>query len=261
MKSSIMLQFLLCSLAASGPAAAQQPVAIVAHRGLQDGVPENTLAAFRHAAARGVRIIELDLRLTRDGQVVVLHDETLDRTTDCSGRLEDRTLDELRACDAGWPTHPGERVPTFAAVLQQVRGTPMRVLADVKPGTPLDSVLAVIRDHRAEDSVILGLRQIGQVERARAALPRLSLLAFMPDASDAPAFARSGAHIIRIWSDWVERDPGLVSRTRALGPEVWLMVGRRLPKREQEWRSLHSRMMRAGAQGLITDRPDLISPP
>jgi len=233
------------------------PVTIVAHRGLGEGLPENTLAAFKHSIDHGVQIIELDLRVTRDGQLVVLHDLTLDRTTDCSGAAADMTLARIRQCDAGH----GERVPTFAEVIALVRGTPVRILADVKSGTPVEPVIKAVRDQQAASQIILGLRSIKHVARARAALPNTTILAFMPASRDAPAFAKAGTNIIRLWSDWADADPALVARTRALGPHVWIMVGRDLPNKPADWRALHARMIAAGAQGLITDRPDLISTP
>lgn len=259
MKFSVVLCLPFCSLAAESPAA-QQSLAIVAHRGLEAGVPENTLTAFRQSASRGIKIIELDLRTTKDGQIVVIHDETLDRTTDCSGRVVEMALQSLRACDAGWPTHPGERIPTFAEALEFARSAPVRLLLDIK-SAPLDDIFRLVRAHGAETKVILGLRRASDIDRARAELPSATTLAFMPEASDARAFAKAGAHIIRLWSDWVEADPGLVTRTRTIGPKVWIMVGRRLPSKDREWRALHARMIAAGAQGLISNRPDLISSP
>jgi glycerophosphoryl diester phosphodiesterase len=252
---ALMLVALACM---SAPASAAKPVTIVAHRGLAEGVAENTLAAFRHSIEQGVRIIELDLRVTSDGQLVVMHDKSVDRTTDGSGRIDELTLAHIRSLKAG-PN--GDLVPTFAEVLALVEGTPVRILADVKAGTPLEPVLREIREQHAEQKVILGLRSIKQVARARAVLPGITVLAYMPDVRNGPAFAKAGAHIIRLWSDWVEADPRLIAGTRALGPQVWIMVGRDLPSNEREWRALHARMIAAGAQGLITDRSDLISAP
>jgi glycerophosphoryl diester phosphodiesterase len=242
----------------SAPASATQPVTVVAHRGLAEGVAENTLAAFRQSIQQGVRIIELDLRVTSDGRLVVMHDKTVDRTTDGNGRIDELTLAQIRSLKAG-PN--GEQVPTFTEVLALVEGTPVRILADVKAGTPLEPVLREISQRHVEQKVILGLRSIKHVARARAVLPDTTILAYMPDQRNGPAFARAGAQIIRLWSDWADTDPRLIARTRALGPHVWIMVGRDLPSNEGEWRALHTRMIAAGAQGLITDRPDLISTP
>jgi glycerophosphoryl diester phosphodiesterase len=256
----LLLAGLSC-LAATAPAALPRPPTIVAHRGLAEGVPENTLAAFRQSIARGISIIELDVRVTKDGHLVILHDATLNRTTDCSGSLAELALAKVRTCDAGWPTHPGERVPTLAEALALVKATPVRLLLDIKSGTPLEQVLAEVRGQNASMNVILGLHSVKEVERARADLPSATILAFMPERTDAGAFAKAGAQIIRLWSDWVEADPALVARTRALGPQVWILIGRSLPSSNDSWRALHARMIATGAQGLITNRPELISAP
>lgn len=89
---------------------------IYAHRGASNERPENTIAAFQRALALGVFGIELDVHLTSDGAAVVIHDETVDRTTDGSGSIDAMTLAELRRLDAG----DGERVPTLAEVLDLV---------------------------------------------------------------------------------------------------------------------------------------------
>jgi glycerophosphoryl diester phosphodiesterase len=94
---------------------------VVAHRGASKECPENTLAAFKRALEHGADGIELDVQLTRDGEVVVLHDEQVDRTTDGRGWVRDLTLAEVRRLDAGdWfaPGYAGERVPTLPEVFQ-----------------------------------------------------------------------------------------------------------------------------------------------
>jgi len=254
--AGLLLAGLTC-LAAAAHATTLHPLTIVAHRGLSEGVPENTLAAFRQSIDRGVQIIELDLRITKDGQLVVIHDPTLDRTTNCAGAVAAMELVAVRQC----ATDGGEAVPTFAEVISLVRGKSVRIVADVKDGTPIGPVLQTIREQHGESQVILGLRSTKHVAIARAELPGATILAFMPEVGDAAAFAAAGANIIRLWSDWVEADPGLVAATRALGPEVWILVGRTLPLKRRDWRDLHARMIATGAQGLITDRPELISAP
>ena len=93
---------------------------IMAHRGSRINRPENTLAAFEEAVRVGADGIELDVHLSQDGQVVVLHDETLDRTTDGSGFVHEWTLADLQQLDAGsWfdPAFAGQKIPALAEVL------------------------------------------------------------------------------------------------------------------------------------------------
>ena len=252
----LLLAGLACTSAVAAP---PQPLTIGAHRGLAEGLPENTLAAFRHSLAAGVKVIELDLRTTKDGQLVVMHDATLNRTTDCSGAVAEQTLARIQQCDAGWPTHVGERVPALGDVLALADSSNARLLLDCK-SVAIDEVLREVRAHHAEGKVILGLRSPRQVEQARAELSGATIIAFMPEPTEAPTFIGAGADIIRLWSDWVEADPALVARTQALGKQVWILVGRKLPRSNEDWRALHGRMIAAGADGLVPNRPELVSP-
>lgn len=120
---------------------------VQAHRGYSGRYPENTLLAFEKAIEAGARQIELDIRPAKDGTVFVLHDATVDRTTDGSGPLHALSADEVRALDAGaWfdPKFRGERVPTLAEALDQLKGR-VRVNIEVKVAhTPLPLVQQAI---------------------------------------------------------------------------------------------------------------------
>jgi glycerophosphoryl diester phosphodiesterase len=108
--------------------------AIWAHRGASAKAPENTLAAFRIAHEMGADGVELDVQLTADGRVVVIHDETLDRTTTGTGPVVERTLREVKAFDAsgGREGFTGEAVPTLEEVLELVAPTGMTVNIELK---------------------------------------------------------------------------------------------------------------------------------
>jgi glycerophosphoryl diester phosphodiesterase len=89
---------------------------VIAHRGDSSSAPEQTLAAFERAAALGAEMIEADVRRTRDGRLVLVHDATVERTTDGRGAVASSTFEELRALDAGsWfaPRFAGERIPAL----------------------------------------------------------------------------------------------------------------------------------------------------
>lgn len=136
-------------LALAGPASADRErrawahVEIIAHRGASAHAPENTLAAFRTAARMGADLIELDVRQTRDGHLVVVHDRTLTRTTDVKKRFPklkpwrvgDLTLKQIKKLDAGsWfgRRHKGERVPTLAEALRTVKAARLKALVELK---------------------------------------------------------------------------------------------------------------------------------
>jgi len=112
------------------------PPRIVGHRGAKAVTPENTLAAFRRAHADGASWVEFDAKLTRDGHVIVMHDETLERTTSGKGNVADRTLAELQALDAGsWfaPQFKGERIPTLVESMALFMELGMGFNIEVKP--------------------------------------------------------------------------------------------------------------------------------
>jgi glycerophosphoryl diester phosphodiesterase len=130
------------------------------HRGASGLAPENTLAAFRRAIELGTDGVELDLQVSRDGAVVILHDDTLERTTDRPGRIADLPLAEIRLADAGGkfsPAFRGERVPTLAELIALVAAEATErfrlnleiKFADGREGQPPDieeRVLAILRE-------------------------------------------------------------------------------------------------------------------
>ncbi|MFG3201235.1 glycerophosphodiester phosphodiesterase [Streptomyces sp. NPDC048192] len=111
----------------------------IGHRGVMGVEPENTLRSFVAAQDAGLDVIELDLHLSKDGALVVMHDDEVDRTTDGTGPIADKTLAELRALDAG----RGERVPVFEEVLEAVR-TPLQ--AEIKDAAAARALAAVMHD-------------------------------------------------------------------------------------------------------------------
>ncbi|MGW0337129.1 glycerophosphodiester phosphodiesterase [Streptomyces sp. NPDC003011] len=109
----------------------------IGHRGVMGVEPENTLRSFVAAEHAGLDVIELDLHLSKDGALVVMHDAHVDRTTDGTGPIAERTLDELRALDAG----RGERIPVFEEVLDAVRLPLQAEIKDVAAARALSEVM------------------------------------------------------------------------------------------------------------------------
>ncbi len=129
----------------------------IGHRGVMGVEPENTLRSFLRAEREGLDGIELDLHLSRDGALVVMHDTTVDRTTDGSGPIAGFTLAELRELDAG----QGERVPVFEEVLEAV-GPTLPIQAEIKD--------------------VAAARVLAKVLRERDLLDRVSVLSFHDEA-------------------------------------------------------------------------------
>ena len=117
---------------------------VYAHRGASIEYPENTLSAFRRALELGVQGIELDVHLSADGVPVVIHDETLDRTTNGSGPIAEMTVAELQALDAG----RGEKIPTLAQVLDLV-GDRMHIDVEIKANSAGEAVLSQLQGRNA----------------------------------------------------------------------------------------------------------------
>lgn len=123
---------------------------LVGHRGASGEYPENTLLAFDKALEQGADALEFDVRLTAEGAPVVIHDSTVDRTTDGSGDVRALTLAELHALDAG----SGERVPTLAQVLERYPDTPF--IVEIKEVAAARPAAEVLTRHAAARRVVVG---------------------------------------------------------------------------------------------------------
>ena len=168
---------------------------VIAHRGASGYAPENTLPAFELAVQQGADAFELDVRLTKDGAPVVIHDATLERTTNVAGLVRSRTLAELRGADAGeWFSPDGGRSFPF-------RGTGVRIptLAEVLWSFPRMAVLLEVKEVEVQQAVRRVLLDEQAVERC---VPASELLPAL-EAFDEPPFARgaSGPEISELyWS-------------------------------------------------------------
>ena len=165
-----------------------QPL-IIAHRGSSAHAPENTLAAFTLAADQGADAIELDVTLTRDGEVVVIHDDTLDRTTDGHGRVEQLLYAEVAQYDAGVKFNgkfTGEGVPLLSHVFEAV-GQRVLINVEIKSTTVRSTgleakVIALIRQHGLIERVIVSSFNPLALIKIKRAEPRLACaLIYSPD--------------------------------------------------------------------------------
>lgn len=158
---------------------------LFAHRGASSEAPENTLAAFRRAVALGIEYIELDVHVSRDGHVVVIHDDTLERTTNGSGAVREQTLAQLRQWDAGYHFSPnsgetfpfratGVTIPTLAEVFQQCPGVKFTVEIKPQEAAIEEQVISVVRACEREADVILASEHDRVLQRARSLAPDLA---------------------------------------------------------------------------------------
>jgi glycerophosphoryl diester phosphodiesterase len=244
---------------------------VIAHRGASGYAPENTLPAFELAVRQGADAFELDVRLTGDKVPVVIHDPTLERTTDGRGSIATQTLAQLRRLDAGARfsqdarrTFPfraaGVVIPTLAEVLRAFPEMP--VLLDIKESLAQDAVRRVLLEERAvdrcvlasDDAAALAVFTAGQFSRA--ASPREIAALFWGTIPHAiwGGVGQGPSPSYRLLSVPV-RHRGIPVPTRA-----FLSAARRLGCPVHVWTvndtSLAQRLWRAGVAGIVTNLPD-----
>lgn len=152
--------------------------AVIAHRGDKKHAPENTIAAFTKAVAIGADAIEFDVKLCADEQVIVLHDQTVDRTTNGSGKISDLSFSTLRSLDAGrWfsEEYKSEQIPTLEEVFEEV-GKKLYMNIELTnyrtPGDGLvDKVAELVKKHGMQDRIIFSSFYAMNLRKARRLLP------------------------------------------------------------------------------------------
>ena len=238
----------------------------IAHRGAGKLAPENTLAAFREGAAHGYRMFECDVKLSADGEPFLLHDATLERTTDGTGTAGEQTWPQLARRDAGgWHSrrYAGEPMPTLEAIARYALRNGFHLNIEIKP-TPGDET-------RTGEAVAHACARLWQASRHRPASPPL-LTSFKPQALHAahtaqPALPR-GLLLDHWWAGW--RDEAQALQCAAVVAH-WSMLDTATiaDLHAQGWRALAytvndpaeaDRLLRAGIDGLITDAVDRFSP-
>ena len=198
---------------------------IVAHRGSSSDRPENTLAAIERAIATGASAVEIDVRTTLDGHLVLSHDATLARTTGEAKAIGAATLAEIQSLDAGsWfdPQYRHERIPTLRQALDSCRGK-IDVLLDLKEQGQayVDRVVAEIKTYGQPQRTIVGVRSVEQARQFRRLLPEARQLGLIPDPGSIEAFAEAKVEMIRLWPKWLS-DTTLVPRVRKAGAKLHL---------------------------------------
>lgn len=252
---------LLAGLLVTGPSAGGARPLGAAHRGGALLWPENSLTAFRGALGLGVDLLELDVHLTRDGEVVVLHDPTLDRTTTGRGPVRDLTW-----ADFGPVTLKGgvrEGVPRLRDVLALVMPTPAGLLVEIKVGVDgarypgiEEKVLGLLDEAALRDRTTVMAFEWQSLERLRALAPRIRLTGLLSrrEADRLGGLGAATARLVAIGANEVGIERALLSaeavetaRAAGLGLGVWTV------NESDELR----RVLALGVDSVTTDRPDL----
>jgi glycerophosphoryl diester phosphodiesterase len=225
---------------------------VIAHRGASAYAPENTLAAFDLALQLGCRHLELDVDLSRDGQIIVMHDDTVDRTTGDTGPVGSHTLAELRALEAGaWfgPQFTGERIPTYAEILERYRGR-AHLHTELKKRAPhlASSVADLVRQYGMVDHVTVTSFQYQRLVETRAYAPELPTGWLVREVSDATIAQAQALGLTQICPRANTVTPALVRRLHAEGFVV------------RAWgvddEALMRQVVEAGADGMTVNFPD-----
>jgi len=196
--SAIVLLALLPVAAWSAPRAQ-----CVAHRGDKKSAPENTVPAFVSAAKKGARMIEFDVQLSRDGELVLMHDATVDRTTNGHGKVSDLNFAELRALDAGArfaPQFAGTRIPTLREALTAIpRGILLNVHLKDSPGVAEATARVIRQMGRAKDCFLACTA--AQASEAKAIIPGIRICNMSGQRSDMAAYADE---TIRVKAEFIQ---------------------------------------------------------
>jgi glycerophosphoryl diester phosphodiesterase len=238
---------------------------VVAHRGASARAPENTMEAFRLGVEAGADAIELDVHLTADGQLAVIHDDTLDRTTDRTGSVVGKSMDEIREADAGAEfagpirDHPfrgrGLTVPTLPEVLAWLPDD-VGLVVEIKARAAADAVVEAVRDHpvRASDRLAVISFDEHAIERVRELDREIKtgyLLVPTQPIEPALVWATEHGHTgVFPWEGDLGLDPlPLMAQANAFGREIGCYVVND-PERMKH-------LAAVGLWGFVTDLPDV----
>lgn len=255
--SILMLALLLTTTQSDG-----SPL-VIAHRGASSLAPENTMAAVNAALRLGVDVVEVDVHRSSDGQLVVIHDDTVDRTTNGQGAVNRLTLAEIKALDAGsWfeSSFENERIPTLREVMETVRNK-ATLLIELKGKRTEVRTAELVQELGMADQVIIqsfDFRQIQKVKEKAPEIPTVFLVR-TPEHNSEPKRAASwmantadyvGADGIAVRHTSYTSELAKLASERGLDLYVWTV----------NEKSQFRRFIKAGVQGIITDRPqDLLS--
>jgi glycerophosphoryl diester phosphodiesterase len=239
---------------------------VVAHRGASAHAPENTMEAYRLGVEMGADAIELDVHLTADGHLAVIHDDALDRTTDRTGRVADMTMEAIReadagatfsrASDSGYPyAGTGLTVPTLAEVLAWLPED-VGLVIEIKARAAADAVVASVADQPVRSSGRLSVISFDEaaIERVHELDPDIKtgyLLVPTQPIEPALVWATEHGHVgVHPWEGDLGLDPlPLLAQARAYGREIGCYVVND-PDRMRH-------LAACGLWGFVTDQPDV----
>ena len=232
---------------------------IFAHRGSSAYAPENTLSAFELALEQGAHGIELDVKLSADGHVVVIHDETVDRTTNGTGRIKAMTLSEIKKLDAGSkfpPKFKPQEIPTLEEVLDAVGGKLFINVEVANYSSPADDlpdrVVSLIKEFHLESSVLISSFNFLALLKVRAALTNIPL-GFLTLTNTTKAIIRAKMirwnPLLALHPPFADTSPELVRALQSRGSRVHVYTVNQPLDMQQ--------LFKLGVDGIFSDDPVL----
>ena len=223
-------------------------VLIIAHRGASGYEPENTLRSVKKALELGADMVEVDVHVSRDGCMVVIHDARLERTTNGKGYVKDMTLKELKKLDAGL----GERIPTLEEVIQLVRGKAQLVVEMKVPGTE-ERVLQEIEENGLENEALITSFYHPVIRRVKELNPNVQagvIIASRPVKPVQPAIDANANALFPKYT-FVDQQMVLVAHKNNLAVYPWTM----------DTLSEIKPLIEMGVDGIVTNKPDVLKSP
>ena len=233
-------------------------VLVIGHRGFSAVAPENTQASFKKAMEIGVDMIELDVHLSRDGQVVVIHDDTLNRTTSGKGKVVSYTLNELKQLDAGsWfgSQFSGERIPALKEVLELTRSQVLLCI-ELKRGDLGQYTLKDLADRSLQEvekagmlsQVLFASFDLSAIERIREMSPGLPVALIYSKSWNSPQEVTRGRPIpvLSFRSTVLTQTKASKARQEGIKVLVWTLN----TKEDME------HFLNMGVDGIVTNHPD-----
>lgn len=194
---------------------------MVAHRGARAHWPDNTIASYRAAIEAGATAVEVDLRMTRDGHLIAMHDPFINRTTTGHGLVKNIELAYLQQQQI--ITAPDQQVPTLSQVLNSVAHQATIMLDLKEEGEAFWRQLAqILLRHPQRENVVLGVRSLHESMRLMELLPGIPQLALSPKKRFIKDFLSAGVKIVRMWPEWLKKRPELARSIQESGAELYV---------------------------------------
>ena len=224
---------------------------ICAHRGASYYEPENTLRAFRRALEMGADRIEVDVRLTADGHIIALHDETVDRTTNGSGYARDMTLEEIRRLDAG----KGEKIPTIREIINLVKDR-ADLLIDVKDLGMEDKLAETILNEGLIEDVVF-ISSLNIIRRLKEICNEFQICPYYRFVADDPIDMNAVKRLKADWvyMRWMKINGRLVSLLHRSGVKIFASIPDDVEAGEFD--AVIDDLYEMKVDEIVTGRPDL----